>query len=684
MPAKTFLKLIACLILTVISNRIFAQLSRELKGQLFANDPKINSTRDLSRPLLFFHGPFRTYDGTSNNITTRQALEYGAANIALYRELPPAYGASDPNNAMGGVGRPSAREISNVLSDEPVTQFNERQLSALAYVWGQFLDHDISLTPTGTTESVPIPLPKDEVTFTEPIPFTRSEVRAGTGSTTPRQQSNLNTSWIDASLVYGSDSITARWLRTFSNGKMKTSSGNFLPWNTLSGEFSAAIDPNAPDMANDNGKTVKTFVAGDVRAAEHPGILSLHTIFVREHNRICDRLISQGVKGDELIYQMARKEVGALIQAITYQEFLPALGVKLDNYSGYRPSVRPDIMNTFATAGYRIGHTMVADDIFLFDNQCQEVEPGELDLIDAFWVPSLVQTYSPDIFLKGFATHRSYETDTKINEVLRNFLFVSPNSPDRFGIDLASLNIQRGRDHGLPDYNTVRKFFTGSAVSNFSQISSDPAQVAGLKSLYGNVNNIDIWVGALSEDHLPNASVGLTSHAILKRQFQNLRDGDFYFYLNDPYLPAFTKLAVLRTTLADVIKRNTKLTNLQSNVFFFFRCPGDSSELGNAHTPVLRADSLLVGANSEVSPGARIFPNPATTMVHVDFGDIVGPANLRIFNSTNTLVLSQMVNAGKSSGVDVNISTLPGGVYYINISNGKDSKTIKLLKVANL
>jgi hypothetical protein len=122
---------------------------------------------------------------------------------------------------------------------------------------------------------------------------------------------------------------------------MKTSAGNFLPWNTVNGEFSGAIDPNAPDMANDAGKTVKTFAAGDVRAAEHPGIAGLHTIFVREHNRICDRLVKEGLKNDELIYQMARKEVGALIQAITYQEFLPAIGINLSSYAGYRVNARP-------------------------------------------------------------------------------------------------------------------------------------------------------------------------------------------------------------------------------------------------------------------------------------------------------------------------------------------------------
>ena len=151
---------------------------------------------------------------------------------------------------------------------------------------------------------------------------------------------------------------------------------------------------------------------------------------------------------------------------------------------------------------------MVADDIMLFDNDCEEVGVGELDLVDAFWIPQLIVDYNPEPFLKGFAAHTQYETDTKINSVLRNFLFVSANDPVRFGIDLGSLNIQRGRDHGLPNYNAVRKYYTGSKAVKFTQITSNPVLASSLKELYGTVDNIDLWVGILAEDHLPGKSVG--------------------------------------------------------------------------------------------------------------------------------------------------------------------------------
>ena len=667
---------ISILILALFSANLQAQTKREITGKLFLNQPRQTNPRDLNQLAFFLHRPFRTYDGTGNNISNRQAFDWGAADIALFRELPAQYGSTDPNNAMAGSTRPSAREISNLLCDEPVTHFNERELSTYVYVWGQFIDHDMSLTPTGTTESVPIPLPSDEVVFTEEIPFERSEVRTGTGIQNPRQQSNLSTSWIDASMVYGCDSVRARWMRTFSNGKMKTSAGNFLPWNTITGEFSAAIDPNAPDMANDGGKTIKTFIAGDIRAAEHPGITGLHTIFVREHNRICDRLVKEGFRNDEIIYQMARKEVGALIQAITYQEFLPAVGINLDKYTGYKLNVRPDITNIFATAGYRIGHTMVADDIFLRNDLCQEVAPGVLDLVDVFWTPSAVINYQLEPFLKGFASHTQYETDTRINSVLRNFLFGSPTDPTRFGIDLASLNIQRGRDHGLPDYNTVRKFYTGRGVTNFSQITSDTAQANTLKKLYGDVNNIDLWIGILSEDHLPGTSVGLTMQQILKGQFAHLRDGDYYFYLNDPYLPIATRNTVSGTRFADVIRRNTTLTSLQDNVFFTSDCPGDEE------AAAVTADSVTSNILKSPITDARIFPNPSSGSLHIDFGSLTGIVSVRIFNSNNKLVKVQTVKAG-ASGLDMNLGDLPAGVYIVSMSNGADMKTLKLIKTAN-
>jgi hypothetical protein len=128
------------------------------------------------------------------------------------------------------------------------------------------------------------------------------------------------------------------------------------------------------------------------------------------------------------------------------------------------------------------------------------MEPDALELDEMFWNPDLLVELKPEAFLKGIAAHTQYETNIKINSVLRNMLFGDPASPVRFGVDLASLNIQRGRDHGLPDYNTVRKFYTGSYAGRFSDISRNDTLARNLRSLYKSISNVDLWTGVLSED----------------------------------------------------------------------------------------------------------------------------------------------------------------------------------------
>jgi len=648
-----------------------AQQNKAFKGNLFIQSKPPSIDPLASVRSLRIHAPYRSINGSNNNISSSSKTNWGAAGITLFREMPAQYGPSDPSGAMGGINRPSPRAISNAVIDEPVTQFNTLHLSTLVYQWGQFLDHDMSATPTGTTEYVPIPLPSTEVIFTEAIPFNRSDYQMTTDArgNKLRQQLNMITSFIDGSNVYGSDSKRATWLRTMRNGKMKTSSGNFLPYNTGNGELSGAIDLNAPEMANDSDHHVKTFVAGDDRAAENPVLTSLHTLFVREHNRICDSLIRIGMRNDEQMYQIARKIVGAEIEAVTYQEFLPALGVILQPYSGYKDNVRPDIMNSFATASYRIGHTMVSDDVLLRDNNCEEVGPGEMELIDVFWTPQITATYGIDAFIKGASSHDQYETDTRINSVLRNFLFVSASSPVRFGIDLGSLNIQRGRDHGLPDYNTARLFYTGKAARRFSDITSVDSLADSLQMLYKSVNNVDLWIGILAEDHLPGKSVGRTMNAMLKAQFENLRDGDYYFYLNDPYLPNAIRDQIKRTKFSDIIRRNTGLSNIAVNAFRTDSCDDDEQITTKAITP-------------EALPKTeyRIYPNPVRDLLTIDMTGLEKPTSIKVIRSDGVLVKTIVPADGKQL-LQVNTTGLTSGVYIVNIVNSKGTKSFSFVKM---
>ncbi len=514
---------------------------------------------------------YRTIDGTCNNLTNAEREEWGASDIALYREMPTRYGQPDRRNAMNGQNRANPRVVSNNIVSQSESLPSSQNFSSLIFTWGQFLDHDITLTPEGHTEYEPVTLPNNEPLFTEEMPFLRSEAMPGTGEDNPRQQINLITSWVDASNVYGSEVSRAAWLRTFQDGKLKTSAGNLLPYNTTDGEFGSAVDPNAPSMAAPPHADDRHFVAGDVRANEQPGLTALHTIFMREHNRICDRLIENGVTGDEEIYQRARKTVGAFMQKITYNDFLPALGIQLPTYQGYDSSIQPDIKNLFATAAYRLGHTMVTNDLLLLDNNCNLVD-DDLALVDGFFNPSQLAAYGVAPILKGLSAQVQEEVDAKMIDNLRNFLFAIDGSDSPFGLDLASLNIQRGRDHGLPHFNAMREHYLGNEFNNIGQMTSDPALRNALQTTYGNVDNIDAWVGLLAEDKLPGDALGPTLTAIMESQFSRLRDGDFYFYQNDPAIDNDQESRINGTSLAEIIERNSETANLQNNIFIAAPC----------------------------------------------------------------------------------------------------------------
>ena len=685
--AMCIILLMSCLMATAqhrdpVKESLFFQLPESVTRTPDAKALNNEPLRDLSRtePTVLnpLRSPYRTYNGTNNNLGFNRKA-WGSANIPLVREMPAVYG---PNNSLAGSSRPSPRAISNLVVDEPVTIFNARNLSTVVYLWGQFLDHDITLTPTGTTEPVPITLPADEPLFTEPIQFFRSAVYPGTGVTTPREQVNLNTAFIDGSTVYGSDEQRAKWLRTRNGGKMKTSSGNLLPWNTTTGQHEAPIDPNAPSMANDGNKTVKTFVAGDVRASEHPVLASFHTLFVREHNRICDMLIARGQRDDEKNYQLARKIVGALIQNVTYNEFLPSLGVTLRPYRGYNSNVRPDLTNIFATAAFRLGHTMVADEVLLFDNNCQPMDPEALELDELFWNPDLLVELKPEAFLKGIAAHTQYETNIKINSVLRNLLFGDPASPVRFGVDLASLNIQRGRDHGLPDYNSVRKFYTGNSADRFSDINRNDTLARNLRSLYRSINNVDLWTGVLAEDLIPGKSIGRLAHEIQRVQFEKLREGDFYYFENDPFLPSELRSTIRATRLSDIIKRNTAITNLQANMFFVRACPGfsptptDEEEEEVADRQVQATDVVDL---IETEP--TVFPNPSVDAVTVTLMNTAESSTIQLFSGRDGSLVKTISAGAAEREIRIDISDLPKGVYTVNIKTGDTTRFIKLVKL---
>ncbi len=491
----------------------------------------------------------------------------GAAGTRLLRMAGAAYG--DGANSAAGATRPSPRVISNALSTQTSSIVNDRGLSDFVYVWGQFLDHDIDLSESGATESLPIAVPAGDSWFdpastgVKTIGLKRSVVAAGTGtsSANPRQQVNSVTAFIDGSQVYGSSKARADALRTFDGGLMRTSAGNMLPFNT-----SGLANANDAHVMPDS----RLYLAGDVRANENPDLISLQTLFMREHNRMAaEQAAAHPSWSDEQLFQAARRVVIAELQAVTYNEFLPALLGRqaIRPYSGYHSEVNPSIANEFSTGAFRFGHSLLDSEISRLNDDGSQA--GEsISLAHAFFNSGVFDPSAPnhagdiDVFLKAAASGNAQEVDLSVVDELRNMLFGAPGSG---GLDLAALNIQRGRDHGLADYNSVRDAYGLPRVTSFREITSDGRVQRQLQELYGSVDNIDLWVGGLAERHVPNSSVGPLFQRIMVDQFTRLRDGDRLWYQST--LRGEQLGDIEGTRLSDVIRRNTALTNLQPNVF---------------------------------------------------------------------------------------------------------------------
>ena len=518
---------------------------------------------------LLRQGDLPTYsvDGTGNNVAQ---LEWGSTQEKLLRLAKSEYG--DSISTPSGANRPSARAISNAIADQGDQDIiSDRNLSAFMYAWGQFIDHDIGLTPTAGTEPMSIVVPTGDPYFdpqstgSKVIRTSRSSFDAGTGTNAanPREQINTITSWLDGSMIYGSDTKTAVALRTMSGGKLKIGADGLLPVNNATNFPNGTVTMvNDAHIVADN----KLFAAGDVRANENIELSSLQSLLVREHNRWATQLAAQNRKlTDSELYMRARAIVIGEIQSITYNEWLPTLlgPAGVTPYRGYNPQSNPGLSNEFSTAAFRFGHSLLGDDIeFLGENGRPVAEA--IDLKEAFFNPTALEGKSIDSIFKYLSSDPSSEFDSKVVGSVRNFLF---GQPGQGGFDLASLNIQRGLDHGIADYNDVRAAIGLPRVRSFADITSNKELQTKLQQLYGNVDNVDLWVGVLAENHLPGASVGPTAARILVDQFQRIRNGDRFWYQN-----AFSG-QLLRdidnTKLSDILKRNTKLSNIQQNVFVF-------------------------------------------------------------------------------------------------------------------
>nr|WNS50032.1 peroxidase-like protein [Halisarca dujardinii] len=555
----------------------------------------------------------RSIDGTCNNLA--RPLQ-GAAGQNFRRLIAARYedGISQPRGFLQSKGNdlagrdefsppnPSPREVSRTVlrpqpEDDPIH-------SHMIMQWGQFLDHDLDLAPEfgehdcppesciATEKCFPIRKVSDDPSFTS-LPclfFGRSipSCNPADGEFPAREQFNAITHYIDASNVYGSSQGVARELRELQGGRLKTGPPHTpgakpsLP--LLSREELEKIEREGTFLTLCPEPLEKCYVAGDVRVNEHLALTAMHTIWLREHNRIVAQLSRlQPGQTDEQLYQTARSVVGGEMQAIIYQEYLPeVLGSTVVEKlilspaltGGYDSSVDPSVPNSYAAAAFRYGHSLIRPEFARLDEKNRPLPAGPLNLLDSFFDPSQYNTsLGTDPVLRGLLAEAARRADEFLTPVLTTQLFASGSFDGR---DLGALNINRGRDHGLPPYLVWREFcvryWKEQGLQVRPQFRSELTQLE-LTRVYGSLDSVDLFAGAMAEEpfvHPANGEksiIGPTFTCIFAINYRAMAQGDRFFYQFPTYSP--NQVAQLKkTSLSRVICDNSDgIAHIQPNAF---------------------------------------------------------------------------------------------------------------------
>lgn len=439
---------------------------------------------------------------------------------------------------------PFIKGITNLLCDQD-TVFEgvvpAKRVSNLFWVFGQFISHSFALQNSLNGE---------------PAVFGQTGVFAGVRPSEfvldkqgRQQQVNLMAPYLDGSVVYGHVHSITESLRA-PHGKLRVSNsphheGPLLPVNS----------------------TTDRFFAGDVRVNENVLLTAMHTLWHREHNHWAEKLKEENPHWtSQHVFDTARLIVIGEIQAITYREWLPLL-LNSRDLDGREPCRRSSLeavtFNEFATAAFRLGHTLVTETL-----EARDIITGNLDisksltLVQAFEQVSVggsLWLHDIDFYLYGASLQQANNLDSKVIDELRGGMF-----------DLVGFNLARGRNHKLASYQQLYELVTGREFSSYSQISRSRDLQEAFYDAYGDpcCTQIDPWVAIVAEDKYAGSMLGRVGSHIVAEQFDLFRNADPYFYLWDEASVPY-RAQIHNTRLSDVIRRNTRISweDLGPNVF---------------------------------------------------------------------------------------------------------------------
>lgn len=448
---------------------------------------------------------------------------------------------------------------------------------------------------------------------------------------------------------------------------------NAVPDGLADGDIEIGLEnPGNEPGVYDNELLDAHYVAGDGRANENIGLTAVHHVFHSEHNRLVEHtqevvfadavamldggasqaeavaflnewLINDvsevpasaaGLVWDgERLFQAAKFGTEMQYQHLVFEEFARKIQPNINVFlvpDGFDVTIDPSIVAEFAHVVYRFGHSMLTESIDRFD---PNFNPDHIGLIEGFLNPLQFEnnggTETADAnvaagaIVRGMTRQAGNEIDEFVTSALRNNLLGLP-------LDLATINLARGRDTGVPSLNEARTQFYNAtnqdvllkpyeswvdfaghlkheaSIINFVAAYGTHSLIEGQTTLegkrnaaltvitgvsvgglavpadrldflnatgayaggtLGGLNNVDLWIGGLAEAIMPfGGMLGSTFNFVFEMQMEKLQNGDRFYYLQR--LDGLHLFGEMENnSFAAMIMRNTDATHLPSDVF---------------------------------------------------------------------------------------------------------------------
>ena len=501
----------------------------------------------------------RTLNGTYNDLSDPLM---GSIGSRFGRNVPLEHTYPEPPNLLL---EPSPRRVSRDLLTREAFQ-PATTLNLLAGAWIQFEVHDwFSHGKNATENPWQIPIDEDDPWEQRPMEISRTRPDPSPDRDGPPTFVSDDTHWWDASQIYGTDPAFADALRSGEHGKLQIDEQGLPPL-----DVQKDVDLAGP--------------AGNFWI----GLALLHSLFMREHNSICDRLHEEYPDlDDQTLYERARLVNAALMAKIHTVDWTPAiiahpttvlalrtnwygiLGEQFDKRFGRltrNEVIRgipgsptnhhgiPYALTEEFVSVYRM-HPLIPDD-FTFrslatDEVTQERELPEVGVLHVR--DRLAEMPMRDLFYSFGRMHPGAITLHNYPRFLQRFETASGPV-----IDLAAIDVLRTRERGVPRYNDFRRLFHLEPAASFEQLTDNPVWAEELRRVYGDVERVDHMVGMYAESKPEGFGFSDTAFRVFILMASRRLESDRFFttdYRPEVYTPEGLAW-VERTTMRDVLLRH--------------------------------------------------------------------------------------------------------------------------------